>query len=86
VDITAKSVNKATALKIWSQHTGISLDHVVGFGDGDNDLEFLKAVGFGVAMGNADQQLKDIADREIGHVNFDGLGKYLEAIISGKAM
>lgn len=62
VDITPIGVNKATALKEWSKITGIQLDRVIGFGDSENDIEFLQTVGWGVAMGNATEEVKNIAD------------------------
>lgn len=37
---------------------GIDRDEIMACGDGDNDLEMLKAVGFGVAMGNAEESVK----------------------------
>lgn len=86
VDITKKGTTKATALKIWSEKTGISLSQVIGFGDSLNDLEFLQAIGFGVAMKNADNQIKKIANRVIGHVDENGLSNYLTEIISGKEL
>jgi hypothetical protein len=41
---------------------GISLRNVIAFGDGSNDLPLFRAAGFGVAMGNARAELKEIAD------------------------
>lgn len=85
-DITKKGITKAAALKIWSKKTGIPLSQVVGFGDSLNDLEFLQATSFGVAMKNADDQIKKIANRVIGHVDENGLSNYLTEIISGKEL
>ena len=41
---------------------GFELQDVYAFGDGLNDLEMLKAVGTGVAMGNGVAEAKEIAD------------------------
>lgn len=79
VDITLAEVNKATGLQKWSELTKIPLDRVVGFGDGYNDIEFLKIVGWGVAMGNAPTELKQVADEVIGDCDSDALAEYLEA-------
>lgn len=86
IDITAKDTNKATALEAWSKQTNIPLNKVIGFGDSPNDLEFLEKVGFGVAMGNADDKVKKIADKIIGHTDENGLSNYLAEIISGKEL
>ena len=51
----------------------------IAFGDNHNDMEMLEAVGTGVAMGNATQQLKDIADDICGAVDQDGVYRYCVA-------
>ena len=45
----------------------------MAFGDGNNDIEMLEAVGTGVAMGNASAQLQSIADALCGPVAQDGI-------------
>lgn len=48
----------------------------LAFGDGNNDIEMLQSVGTGVAMENASQQLKAVADDVCGHVAEDGIYHY----------
>lgn len=86
VEITAKNVNKGTALQKWAELSQVSVDKTIGFGDSANDLEFIQEVGFGVAMGNAVDELKQKADRVIGDVNEDGLRIYLEDLLAGKEL
>ena len=43
---------------------GIEPDECVVFGDGDNDIEYVQAAGLGIAMSNARDVLKAVADRE----------------------
>lgn len=62
IDVTADGVTKAIGVKEWCKIQGISVDEVIGFGDSSNDLEFLKTVGYAVAMGNATEDVKSIAD------------------------
>ena len=83
IDVTARGVNKSVTLKKWSEHTGIPTEKIIGFGDCQNDMEFIKDCGFGVAMGNATQELKNISDRVIGHTDDNSLAKYLIKIING---
>lgn len=40
---------------------GLTLQQSMAFGDGNNDLEMLQTVGWGVAMGNASAELKAVA-------------------------
>ena len=49
-------------------------------GDGDNDLEMLKAVGVGVAMGNADEAVKAAADY-VTDTNEKGVAKAVEKFV-----
>lgn len=59
----------------------ISTHEIIGVGDGKNDLPLLMACGLKVAMGNADEDLKAIADYTAPSVDEDGvvdiLSKYL---------
>ena len=62
------------------EHFNLKPENAVAFGDGLNDLEMLKAVGFGVAMGNAHPQLKAVADYVTDDIDDDGLYKGLQAL------
>jgi len=44
-----------------AQTLGIELSHAAAVGDGLNDLEMLKEVGLGIAMGNASEAVKSVA-------------------------
>lgn len=77
VDVTSAGVNKAMAVKRWSILNKIPLKNILGVGDSANDLDFLKEVGFAVAMGNASEELKAQADLVIGDVDDGGLVKFL---------
>jgi len=79
-DITCPGVTKAKGLQKWSQLTGIALNNIAGFGDSQNDLEFLSVVGWKVAMGNSILELKNIVDQVIGDCDDDGLAEYLEQV------
>jgi len=62
VIIGHKSANKGNAAKRASEFFGIPLAQMIAFGDDINDIDMLKIVGAGVAMGNAVPSLKRIAD------------------------
>jgi Cof subfamily protein (haloacid dehalogenase superfamily) len=82
-DVTPTGVNKALGIMEWSKITGIDPSEIMGFGDAENDLEFLQLVGWAVAMGNASDEVKAQANRVIGHTDDDGLAVYLEQILAG---
>ncbi|MGG5461272.1 Cof-type HAD-IIB family hydrolase [Clostridium sp. B9] len=61
-EFTAKGIDKARALETVLSHLGYSKEEVIAFGDGQNDASMVKYVGLGVAMENAVDELKEIAD------------------------
>lgn len=82
-DVTARGVTKAAGVVEWAKRVGVSTTEIIGFGDSDNDVEFLEVVGWSVAMGNATPAIKNITDRVIGDTDQDGLAVYLEQILEG---
>lgn len=62
LEINAAGVNKAQALEKVCKRIGIKMDQVLAMGDSLNDLAMIKEAGIGVAMGNAQQYVKDSAD------------------------
>ncbi|MGX9340807.1 YcsE-related riboflavin metabolism phosphatase [Mycoplasma sp. 128] len=77
VFISARDVNKARGLEILCEKLNIKLDEVIAFGDSSNDVEMLSEVGLGVAMGNAEEELKEVADDVCGDVSDHGAYNYL---------
>lgn len=61
VEVMGKGIDKGSALRFLSGHYGIPKDEIMAFGDFTNDLSLLTAAGYGVAMGNAVPELKQIA-------------------------
>jgi Cof subfamily protein (haloacid dehalogenase superfamily) len=62
LEIVPMGVNKAEALKHLAATLGLDLSQVAAIGDGLNDIEMLREAGLGIAMGNAPQALKSVAD------------------------
>lgn len=58
IEVMMKDVNKAASVEWYCGHIGISACESVAFGDNYNDIEMLEAVGLGVLMGNAPDELK----------------------------
>ena len=80
VEFTKKGVTKAYALDLLCKKMGIDPMEVVAFGDEDNDLPMLNFSGFGVAMGNASQLVKDTADHVTTTNDEDGVAVALEVL------
>ncbi len=62
LEVTHPDANKGSALAFLAEELGIDRSEVIGIGDNFNDMDLVKAAGFGVAMGNAVDELKEIAD------------------------
>jgi phosphoglycolate phosphatase (TIGR01487 family) len=62
IEVNAAGVNKAKGLLHVCSRLGISMDEVIAMGDSLNDIEMIKAAGCGVAMGNAQNEVKKAAD------------------------
>lgn len=60
VDILQEGVNKATGIEQLCKWLNIKISEVIAVGDSFNDMEMLEAVGFGVTLGNAKDQIKQL--------------------------
>lgn len=72
------SSTKAYALEWLARQYGLTMSDVIAVGDGYNDVEMLAEAGFGVAMGNAFDDVKAHAEITIGHHLDDGLAAFIE--------
>ncbi len=72
-----KNENKGKTLARFCEMEGVDLKDVIAFGDNFNDMQLIETAGIGVAMGNAVQPLKDIADIIADTNDNDGLAKIL---------
>ena len=75
LEMTPAGVNKGSGLIALSGHLGIDIPQTIAVGDADNDKEMIKTAGLGVAMGNADSAIKDIADVVVSDNDHDGVGE-----------
>jgi Cof subfamily protein (haloacid dehalogenase superfamily) len=80
VDILPKGGSKAEGIKKMIDRLGFDLKDVYAFGDGLNDLEMLKAVGTGVAMGNGVPEAKALANFVTSDVSEDGIWNGLKEL------
>lgn len=79
--IMHSDVSKWTSIKALIEQMGIKSSEVVAFGDDFNDADMIKFAGRGIAMGNAQDSIKDIADFVTDTNMNDGVAKYIEANI-----
>lgn len=83
-EFTAKGIDKAKALDTVLIPMGYKKEEMIAFGDGHNDASMIKYAGIGVAMANAVEDLKQIADEVTLSNEEDGiahtLSKYIKEI------
>ena len=75
-DIIPITCGKGNAVKAVLEFYGLTREEAIAFGDGRNDVEMLEAVGTGVAMANAKEDVKAYADEICGSVEDDGVYHY----------
>lgn len=85
LEISAPGVNKAAGVAAVAEFYGVSAADVVAFGDMPNDIEMLQWAGHGVAMGNADEQVKRAADEVTTSNNDFGVARVLERLFGNGA-
>lgn len=81
IEIVKAGMNKAVGLKKVAAYFNIPRERVIAFGDEDNDLEMIEYAGHGIAMGNAIETLKSIADDVTETNEDDGIAHYLRQVI-----
>jgi Cof subfamily protein (haloacid dehalogenase superfamily) len=78
VDITAKGNTKQNGIDQFIKHFGFKLEETMAFGDGGNDIGMLRHAGIGIAMGNAKDDVKAVADYVTDTVDEDGIYKAMK--------
>ena len=76
--ITDKRVNKGTSLRYLCERNGINMENVMAIGDSQNDEDFLKEVGYRIAVGNAEDKLKEISTYTCEKFYGDGVAEAIE--------
>lgn len=77
LNVVDPAVDKSSTLKILLAHLGLGTQDMVVFGDDLPDLEMMKMSGLSVAMGNAREEVKAVANVVIGDCDNDEIGPFL---------
>ncbi|SNR41995.1 hypothetical protein SAMN06265371_102463 [Lutibacter agarilyticus] len=83
IEISHKDISKKTAIEVLlkNYYTDFSMEKVIAFGDNYNDIEMLKAVGLGVAVANANEEVLQIADAVTDTNKNDGVAKAIKEFV-----
>lgn len=80
LEVMPKDANKGEGLRIICNDAGIDIRDAVAFGDSFNDIFMLKAAGTGIAMGNAEDKVKEAADLVTDDCDRNGIAKALKEL------
>lgn len=84
LEVTENGVDKGQSLDYLIQQLGIKQEEVIAMGDSYNDVSMIKFAGLGVAMGNAPQDIKDLANHVTETNMNDGVAIVVEEFILNK--
>lgn len=82
IEVNALEANKGSALKFLCEYLQIDPMESMAFGDGTNDTAMIRQAGTGVAMGNAEQEVREAADCVTLSNGEDGVAVMLEKLLA----
>lgn len=85
LEFASPDVTKAAGLECLAEHLGFTRERTVAFGDGENDIELVDWASYGVAVANADDRVKEIADFVCPSVDEEGVAQVLEAYLDSRS-
>jgi Cof subfamily protein (haloacid dehalogenase superfamily) len=84
LELASPDVTKAAGLDFLSARLGFARARTVAFGDGENDVELVDWAGFGVAVENAHERVKAVADLICPPVDEEGVAQVIEAYLKSR--
>lgn len=72
-ELSVPGVNKASAIEALITYLNIPKENTYAFGDGLNDMDMLEYCQYGIAVGNAKEKLKEMADEVTDDIANDGI-------------
>jgi len=85
LEFASPGVTKAAGLDFVARHVGFVAERTIAFGDGENDVELVDWAGYGVAVENAHDRVKEVADFVCPPVDEEGVAQVLEAYLDSRA-
>ncbi|WP_442603320.1 Cof-type HAD-IIB family hydrolase [Paenibacillus sp. KN14-4R] len=84
IELNPKGISKGSGMIEVCKLLGITMDQVIAMGDSQNDLAMIRAAGLGVAMGNAQDEVKAAADLVTVTNDEDGVAAIIEEYVLGR--
>lgn len=83
LEVLPSGGSKGAAMRVVAKEMGVSLANILAIGDGENDVEMVQMAGLGVAVSNADDHLKAVADEIVASNDEDGVAEAVERFVLG---
>jgi len=82
LEFAAKGVTKGAGLDFLAAHLGFTKARTIAFGDGENDIELVEWADYGIAVENASDRIKALADWVCPPAEHEGVAQVLEALLA----
>ncbi|WP_438446646.1 Cof-type HAD-IIB family hydrolase [Gorillibacterium sp. sgz5001074] len=83
IELNPLGISKASGLRDVCEFLGLEMSQVIAMGDSENDLSMIREAGLGVAMGNAQDEVKAEADAVTATNDEDGVARVIRRYIFG---
>jgi Cof subfamily protein (haloacid dehalogenase superfamily) len=82
IEIVSSGVSKGNGLKFLAKYYGVPIDECIAIGNDENDISMIQCAGLGVAVSNAREHVKKVADFVTEKDNNEGaVGEVIEKFI-----
>lgn len=81
LEVNSSTADKGSALRVLCDYLGIPIEQAMAVGDNTNDLTMLRQAGLGVAMGNAEQEVLELADAVTGRNDENGVAQAIRTYV-----
>jgi len=81
LEFAADGVTKGAGLDFLAGHIGFTRDETIAFGDGENDIELVEWAGYGIAVENAHERVKAVAEWICPSAEREGVAEVLESFL-----
>ena len=85
LEIMAEGSTKGKAIEFLANLLNINREEIIAFGDNYNDVSMIEFVGTGVAMGNAEEDVKNIANYVTDTNSESGVAKAIDKLVFEKS-
>jgi hypothetical protein len=85
LEFTALGITKGEAMEFLARRMGFTAAQTIAFGDGENDVELVEWAGYGIAVENAHDRVKAVADWVCPPAAEEGVAAVLERLLDSRS-